>query len=331
MIADVFVTVMDELPVMLTLTKFPSYGRSNDSYSACGGCVGIDKLYPRSSWTCSKPAKITKKVVTAFMNVYQKCDFKWRWHNLEYDDSDARAHEFNRSSRELSIQEECDDSLITKVETEWDIKRDKVTGDCVSAPAPSIITTTETTPTSTPSASRATTANDPQTIPSDTTLPTTIGFSSSKAISMKEKTPGPSQSTSEPAKDISATKITEGTESTTSGTSTNLPNTPARQTTDDRISVESATPSLPTDSTGRHTQNSYGSTDNVTQTIHMTSGEASQVSVSTTELTVLVTNISSAHTRPTEIRGSTRPSNNSQLESGLLQVVKLDLSSSCRT
>ena len=41
--------------------------------------------------------KSPKKVVTAVMNVYQKCDFKWRWHNLEYDDSDARAHEFNRS------------------------------------------------------------------------------------------------------------------------------------------------------------------------------------------------------------------------------------------
>ena len=112
-------------------------------------------------------------------------------------------------------------------------------GDCVSAPAPSITTTTETAPTSTPSASRATTANDPQTIPSDTTLPTTIGFSSSKAFSMKEKTPVPSQSTSDPAKDRSTSTIIEGTESTTYESSTNIPNTPGWQTTDDQISVES--------------------------------------------------------------------------------------------
>ena len=194
MIADVFVTVMDELPVMAVLTTFPQYGGPNDSYNACGGCVGLNKLYPLSSWTCSKPAKITNKVVTVFMNVYQNCDFTWRWHNLEYENSDARAHEFNRSSRELSVQRECDDALIAKVETEWEIKRDKVTGDCVSAPAPPIITTTETTPTSTAPAIRATTANDLQTISSQTSSPTTLGFSSSSKTSTKtENTPGTSQ------------------------------------------------------------------------------------------------------------------------------------------
>ena len=280
---------------MVILTKFPSYGRPNDLHSACGGCVGIDKLYPLSSWTCSKPAKITNKVVTVFMNVYQNCDFTWRWHNLEYENSDARAHEFNRSSRELSVQRECDDGLITKVEPERDIHTDRVTGDCVSVPAPPIITATETTPTSTAQAIRATTASDLRILSSHTSSPTTIGFSSSKkTFPINENTRGHSQNTSEPANDISATTITEGTESTTSESSTNLPKTPNRQTTDN------------------------SNTDSVTQTIHTTSSEAlSQVSVSTAESTVSVTNISSPNTRPAGIRGSAEPSNNSQLGSGL--------------
>ena len=135
---------------------------------------------------------------------------------------------------------------------------------------------------------------------------------------MKEKTPKNSQSTSELAKDISATTITEGTETTTSGTSTNIPNTPGWQTTDDQISVESATPSPQTFYTGRHTQNSYSSTDGATQTNHMTSGKASRVSISITETTVLVKNISLAHTRPAGIQVSAGHSYYILLGSGLL-------------
>ena len=112
------------------------------------------------------------------MNVYQNCDFNWRWQNMEYDDSDAGAHEFNR--RTIRVQRECGDGLITKVETEWDIHTDRVTGDCVSVPAPPIIKVTETTPTSTAQAIRATTASELRILSSHTSSPTTIGFSSSK-------------------------------------------------------------------------------------------------------------------------------------------------------
>ena len=119
---------------MFVLTKLPDYGNTTDTYSACGICAGIKYIYPLSKWTCSKPANIKHKTVTINMNIYENCDFKWKWRNLAYDGNDGRAHEFHIDARTLHIGEGCCEGMITKVETEWDIKRGKVTGDCVSAP-----------------------------------------------------------------------------------------------------------------------------------------------------------------------------------------------------
>ena len=198
----------------------------------------------------------------------------------------------------------------------------------MSAKVPPIITATETTPTSTAQAIQVTTASDLRILSSHTSSTTTIGFSSSsKTFPINENMRGHSQITSEPAKDTSATTITDGTESTTCESSTNLPNTHGWQTTVDQISVGSARPSPRTYSTGTPTQNSYSSTDSVRQTIHMTSRGASRVSFSTTESTVSVTNISSPLTIPAGIQGSAGPSNsnNSQLGSGMLVDQYIDL------
>ena len=127
---------------MFTLTKFPNYGASNDSYNACGKCQGINRLYPLSQWTCSKPADIKNNTITVFMDIYEHCDFKWKWRNLAYDENDPKAHEFDNDERTFNIGAGCGEGMITKVETEWEKHRDKVIGKCVRAP-PQIIKTTE--------------------------------------------------------------------------------------------------------------------------------------------------------------------------------------------
>ena len=68
------------------------------------------------------------------MDIYQQCDFKWKWRNLALDSNDGRAYEFDRDERTFHIGEGCGEGMLTKVETEWEVGRGKVTGDCVSAP-----------------------------------------------------------------------------------------------------------------------------------------------------------------------------------------------------
>ena len=141
---NIVITVMKELPAMFTLTKFPYYGASNDSYSACGQCQGINRLYPLGQCICSKPADIKNNTITVFMDIYEHCDFKWKWRNLAYDENDPKAHEFDSDKRTFHIGAGCGEGMITKVETEWEVRRDNVIGDCVTAPAPpQIIKTTE--------------------------------------------------------------------------------------------------------------------------------------------------------------------------------------------
>ena len=124
---------MNELPAIFALTKFPRYGSLHDSYSVCGRCLGINRLYPLSNWTCSKPATIINNIVTVTFGIYQHCDFKWKWRNVAFNGNDARAYEFDSEQRTFHIGASCGEGMITKVATEWDIKRGKVTGDCVSA------------------------------------------------------------------------------------------------------------------------------------------------------------------------------------------------------
>ena len=130
---NIFV-VMDEIPAMFALTKFPRHGSLNDSYCVCGHCRGINRLYPLSNWTCSKPSTIINSIVTVIMDIYQQCDFKWKWRNLALDSNDGRAYEFDRDERTFHIGEGCVEGMLTKVETEWEVGRGKVTVDCVSAP-----------------------------------------------------------------------------------------------------------------------------------------------------------------------------------------------------
>ena len=134
--------------MVFVLTKLPDYGNTTDTYSACGICAGIKYIYPLSKWTCSKPANIKHNTVTINMNIYENCDFKWRWRNLAFDSNSNRAYEFENGVRTFHIGAGCGQGMITKVETEWDIKRGKFTGDCVSAPAPrKPVMTIETNPT----------------------------------------------------------------------------------------------------------------------------------------------------------------------------------------
>ena len=130
-VINIFV-VMNELPAMFALTKFPKHGTLHDSYSVCGRCQRINRLYPLSNWTCSKPATITNNIVTVTMDIYEHCDFKWKWRNLAFDSNGGRAYEFGSDERTFYIGAGCGEGMITQVETEWEVYRDKVTGDCVS-------------------------------------------------------------------------------------------------------------------------------------------------------------------------------------------------------
>ena len=288
------------------------------------------------------------------MDLYRQCNFMWKWRNLAYYLTDPKAHEFDSDERNFHIEDGCGEGMITKVETEWEVQRDKVTltGDCVKAPAPcQLITTTVTIPTSNAPALQITTERNPESTTSifqNSTNPTSsltnstdqsrsasktaftdqsAGTTSSKVVSETATKYTITRSGTTPEATLTSTEINTG--STTSTASTM---SPELRTTDAIAQTQS---SSSTALSGRfHTTNvpsseKPNSTSNQLNSNKDTSNHASQAvtATETTEATTLSVTITRAsRTEQGKIQRGTRPSNSSLSGSGVLLLYKHRLS-----